>query len=155
MLPKIQARLLPQLPTPFLISKSFPTDPESENSQKRMPRNRVAHNSDTSTVYLSQRRVFELFGLELLENTIWDRWFARTTCPNEGGSSYSCYGCSKTQSVWGPRAGIICIIICVYMHICVYVYMYICTYTCTKGPYNMYIHICVYVYIYTLPLIHA
>ena len=40
------ARQLPQLPTPFLISKSFPTDRESENSRKRMPRSRVAHNSD-------------------------------------------------------------------------------------------------------------
>ena len=28
---------------------------------------------------------------------MWDRWFTRTTCPSEGGPSYSGYSCSKTQ----------------------------------------------------------
>ena len=32
--------------------------------------------------------------LKELENTIWDRWFARTTCPQEGGDTYA--KCSYT-----------------------------------------------------------
>ena len=28
---------------------------------------------------------------------MWDKWFARATCPSEEGPSYSGYSCSKTQ----------------------------------------------------------
>ena len=41
--------------------------------------------------------MFRAIGAMVAENTIWDRWLARTTCPKEEGPSYLSYSCSETQ----------------------------------------------------------